>query len=81
MQTAGLINVQKRNSALQTPSPIRFTDSHRIQIPSEFSGYGLPYEHHFECKWGRYQATVRVEDSLLICERTGRSSGGYRVSR
>jgi len=76
MQTAGLINVQKRNSALQTPSPIRFTDSHRIQIPSEFSGYGLPYEHHFECKWGRYQATVRVEDSLLICERQVDHLGG-----
>lgn len=76
MHTAGVINVQKRNSALQTPSPIRFSDTHTIQIPTGYQGYGLPYEHQLECPWGRYRATVTEENSQLICQREVDHFGG-----
>ena len=76
MQTVGVVNVQKRTSALQTPNPIRFTDEHKIQIPSGYQGYGLPYEHKLECAWGRYQSTVFVENSHLICQREVDHRGG-----
>ncbi|WP_144981603.1 transglutaminase domain-containing protein [Gimesia aquarii] len=76
MHTVGLVNVQKRTSALQTPNPVRFTDDHKIEIPAGYQGYGLPYSHELECKWGRYQASVFVEGSCLICKREVDHRGG-----
>lgn len=76
MHTAGVVNVQKRTSALQTPNPIRFTDYHKIEIPAGYQGYGLPYEHQLQCKWGCYQASVFVENSHLICQRKVDHLGG-----
>lgn len=76
MHTAGVVNVQKRTSALQTPNPIRFTDYHKIEIPAGYQGYGLPYEHKLQCEWGNYRASVFVENSHLICKREVDHLGG-----
>ncbi|WP_298861068.1 DUF3857 domain-containing protein [uncultured Gimesia sp.] len=76
MHSAGVVNVQKRTSALQTPTPVRFTDYHKIEIPSGYQGYGLPYEHKLQCEWGRYEASIFVENSHLICQRKVDHLGG-----
>lgn len=76
MHTAGVVNVQKRTSALQTPNPIRFTDYHKIEILSGYQGYGLPYEHKLKCEWGTYEASIFVEKNFLICQRKVDHLGG-----
>jgi len=76
MHTVALVNVQKRNSALQAPWPIRFTDYHKIELPAGYRGYGLPYEQHYECEWGRYDASIFEEEGHLICCREVDHRGG-----
>lgn len=76
MHTVALVNVQKRNSALQAPWPIRFSDQHRIELPPGYHGYGLPYQQRFECEWGHYETSIYEEDSHLICHRQVDHLGG-----
>ncbi|QDV20918.1 Transglutaminase-like superfamily protein [Gimesia panareensis] len=76
MHTVALVNVQKRNSALQAPWPVRFTDYHKIELPAGFQGYGLPYAQQYECDWGRYHVSISEEDSQLICCREVDHLGG-----
>jgi len=76
MHSAGVVNVQKRTTALQTPNPVRFTDYHKIAIPDGYQGYGLPYKNKLRCEWGSYEASVFVEKSHLICQRKVDYLGG-----
>lgn len=76
MHSEGVVNVQKRTAALQTPNPVQFTDYHKIAIPDGYEGYGLPYENKLECEWGCFEASVFVEKSHLICQRKVDHLGG-----
>jgi hypothetical protein len=52
------------------------SDRHEIELPSGFSGYGLPFERLEECAWGRYQCRVRIDSGILRCERDFELCGG-----
>jgi hypothetical protein len=57
--------------------PIRsVSDRHDIELPSGFSGYGLPFERIEQCAWGRYQCLVRIDNGMLRCERDFELCGG-----
>jgi transglutaminase-like putative cysteine protease len=52
------------------------SDRHELDLPSGFSGYGLPLERLEECEWGRYQCRVATDNGVLRCERTFELRGG-----
>jgi Domain of Unknown Function with PDB structure (DUF3857)/Transglutaminase-like superfamily len=52
------------------------SDRHIIELPPDFSGYGLPLERAELCDWGSYRCRVQIENGVLHCERDLELRGG-----
>jgi hypothetical protein len=69
-------------AAPSRPQPLRVptysvSDRHDLELPSGFSGYGLPLERIEKCDWGRYACRVAIDNGVLCCERTFELRGGF----
>src|SRR5262249_20225216 len=68
-------------AAASRPQPLlvpihSVSDRHDTELPSGFTGYGLPLERAEQCDWGCYRCVVRVVDGALRCERDFELHGG-----
>jgi hypothetical protein len=75
LQDTGFFAATSRQQPLLVPTH-SVSDRHDIELPTGFSGYGLPLEHVEQCDWGRYQCRVRIDNGALRCERDFELLGG-----
>ncbi|HEV3237880.1 MAG TPA: DUF3857 domain-containing protein [Gemmataceae bacterium] len=72
-------------AAISRPQPLlvpihSISDRLNIELPTAFTGYGLPWKRIEESDWGRYQCHVRIENGALQCERDFELRGGIVLS-
>jgi len=75
-QTTGPLSAASRVQPLAAPGVLGVSESHEIEIPPGFAGYGLPYLTKKDCDWGTYACSVRVDQTRFICKRQVEYRGG-----
>jgi hypothetical protein len=72
----GPVAAAERVAPLTAPLVQSISEEHEIEVPSGFTGYGLPLECEEHCDWGDYRCSIRFEDGRLLCSRRLESYGG-----
>lgn len=76
LRMMGPMSAAERVQPLQAGRIGLSIERHELSVPSGYEPYGLPYDDHAECDWGRYSRSIKVENGKVICERRFESFDG-----
>lgn len=76
LRMIGPMSAAERVQPLQSGRVGLSTERHELAIPTGYEPYGLPYDDHAECDWGRYSRSISFKDGKVVCERRFESFDG-----
>jgi len=69
LEATGPISSPERNLPLQLPNVSRHVETHEIELPPGFAGYGLPVIVKGQCASSVYELSITCEGNRLLCRR------------
>lgn len=80
LEASGPISAPERKLPMQLPNVSRHVETHEIELPPGYTGYGLPLVHSGTCAGAVYELSITCEGSCLVCRRTVETRSGIMPS-
>jgi hypothetical protein len=76
MEASGPISAKTRELPLQLPNVMRHVETHTIELPTGFTGYGLPISVRKACAGANYELSIECLAAQLVCRRVMETRSG-----
>ena len=76
LEATGPISVHERSLPLQLPNVSRHVETHEIQLPPGYAGYGLPVAVKLQCAGSSYELSITCNENRLVCHRVMETRSG-----